>query len=124
MKKILAIAVLAAGVILSAQAFAHGAKPRHGGIVQTAGDLSFELVAGDGGATIYVDDHGKGKATAGATGTLTVLKGTHKFELPLASSGNNTLAVKGQANLDKGSKAVAAVTFADKKIVNVRFSVK
>lgn len=124
MKKIFAVAALAAGVILSGQAFAHGAKPKHGGIVQTAGDLSFELVARDGGATIYVDDHGKDKATLGATGILTVLKGTQKTELPLVSGGNNTLVVKGKAGLEKGSKAVAAVNFADKKTVSVRFSVK
>ena len=124
MKKIFAVAALAAGVILSGQALAHGAKPKHGGIVQTAGDLSFELVAKDGGATIHVDDHGKNKPTAGATGTLTVLKGTQKTQLPLASGGANTLVVKGEATLEKGSMAVAAVTFADKKTVSVRFSVK
>lgn len=124
MKKIFAVAALAAGVILSGQAFAHGAKPKHGGIVQTAGDLSFELVAKDGGATIYVDDHGKNMQTAGATGTLTVLNGTQKTELALASGGDNTLVVKGRADLARGSKAVATVSFADKKAVSVRFSVK
>lgn len=124
MKKIFAVAALAAGVILPGQAFAHGAKPKHGGIVQTAGDLSFELVAKDGGATIYVDDHGKNMQTAGATGTLTVLKGTQKTELALASGGDNTLVVKGRADLARGSKAVATVSFADKKAVSVRFSVK
>ena len=124
MKKIFAIAALAAGVILSGQALAHGAKPKHGGIVQSAGDLAFELVAKDGGATIYVDDHGKELPTAGATGTLTVLKGAQKTELPLEAGGGNTLVVKGDAKLEKGNKAVAAVTFADKKTVSVRFSVK
>jgi hypothetical protein len=124
MKKIFAVAALAAGVALSGQVLAHAGKARHGGIVQTAGDLSFELVARDGGATIYVDDHGKDKPTQGATGTLTVLKGTQKTELSLEAGGNNTLVVKGRANLEKGSKAVAAVTFADKKTVSVRFAVK
>lgn len=124
MKKIFAVAAFAAGLVLSGQALAHGAKPKHGGIVQTAGDLSFELVARDGGATIYVDDHGKDKPTAGATGTLTVLTGTQKTELPLEPGGNNVLVVKGQAALEKGSKAVASVNFADKKTVSVRFSVK
>ena len=122
MNKIFAVAACAAGLVLSGQALAHGAKPKHGGIVQTAGDLSCELVAKDGGATIYVDDHGKDKPTAGATGTLTVLTGTRKTELPFESGGNNLLVVK--AALEKGSKAVASVTFADKKTVSVRFSVK
>lgn len=124
MMKIFAVAAFAVGVVLSGQALAHGAKPKHGGIVQTAGDLSFELVTKDGGATIYVDDHGKDKTTVGAAGTLTVLKGTQKTELPLESGGSNTLVVKGKPKLEKGSKAVASVSFADKKSVSVRFSVK
>ena len=124
MKTIFAVAALAASVILSGNAHAHGAKAKHGGIVQSAGDLSFELVATNGAATIHVDDHGKDKQTAGATGTLTVLKGTAKTELPLVAGGGNTLVVKGNAGLAAGSKAVAAITFADKKTVSVRFSVK
>ncbi len=124
MKTIFAVAALAASVILSGNVHAHGAKAKHGGIVQSAGDLSFELVSTSGAATIYVDDHGKDKQTAGATGTLTVLKGTEKIELPLMAGGSNTLVVKGDPKLAAGSKAVAAVTFADKKTVSVRFSVK
>ena len=124
MKRVFAVAALAASMALSGNVFAHGAKPKHGGIVQTAGDLSFELVAKDGGTTIYVDDHGKDLPTAGATGTLTVLKGAQKTELPLAAGAGNTLVVKGDARLVKGNKAIAAVTFADKKAVSVRFSIK
>ena len=124
MKKIFAIAALAASVAFSGNVFAHGAKPKHGGIVQSAGDLAFELVAKDGSTTIYVDDHGKDKPTAGASGTLTVLKGAQKTEFPLTAGANNTLVVKGDAKLARGNKAVAAITFADKKAVSVRFSVK
>jgi hypothetical protein len=124
MKKIFAVAAMAATVVLSGNVLAHGAKPVHGGIVQSAGDLAFELVTKDGGTMIYVDDHGKGRSTAGASGTLTVLKGAKKTELPLAASGNNALVVKGDPKLTRGSKAVAAITFADKKTVSVRFSIK
>ena len=53
-----------------------------------------------------------------------MLKGTQKTELPLESGGDNLLVVKGKAALEKGSKAVASVSFADKKNVSVRFSVK
>ncbi|NNG22524.1 hypothetical protein [Telluria aromaticivorans] len=124
MKKIFVAAALAASIVFSSNVLAHGAKPKHGGIVQSAGDLAFELVTKDGGTTIYVDDHGKDLSTAGATGTLTVLKGAKKTELPLEAGGNNTLVVKGGAKLAPGSKAVAAITFADKKAVSVRFSIK
>jgi hypothetical protein len=124
MKKLLALAALAAAVTLSGQAMAHGAKAKHGGIVQSANDLAYELVDKDGKTTIYIDDHGEDLPTAGATGTLTVLKGGQKTELPLEAAGGNTLVVKGNAGLVAGAKAVAAITFADKTTANVRFSVK
>ena len=124
MKKIFAVAVLAASVVLSGNVLAHGAKPKHGGIVQSASDLTFELVTKDGSTTIYVDDHGKELPSAGATGILTVLKGTEKTEVPLEAGASNTLIAKGDAKLAPGSKVVAAITFADKKAVSVRFSVK
>lgn len=124
MNKIFAVAALAASLALSGNVLAHGAKPKHGGIVQTAGDLAFELVTTDSGTTIHVDDHGKDLPTAGATGTLTVLKGTQKTELPLQAGSTNTLVAKGGAKLAPGSKAVASITFADKKTVSVRFAIK
>ena len=124
MKKIFAIAAVAASLALSGNVFAHGAKAKHGGIVQSASDLGFELVTKGGTTTIYVDDHGKDLPTAGATGTLTVLKGAQKTELPIEAGAGNTLVVKGDAKLEKGNKAVAAINFADKKNVSVRFSIK
>ncbi|KRB71307.1 hypothetical protein [Noviherbaspirillum sp. Root189] len=122
MKELMALAAMT--MALSGNVLAHGDKPQHGGVVSTANDMSFELVNKDGKATVYVKDHGKPVDTTGATGKLTVLNGTEKIEVPLESAGNNTLATKEDAKLAKGSKAIAAVTFADKKTVNVRFSVK
>lgn len=124
MKKLIALAAVATTLALSGNALAHGSKAKHGGIVQTAGDLSFELVSKDGKTTIYVDDHGKDLPMAGASGTLTVLKGTQKTAVPLEAAGGNMLVAKGDTVLAKGSKAVAAITFADKNAVSVRFSVK
>ena len=124
MKKLIALAAVAMSLAMSGHVMAHGSKAKHGGIVQTAGDLSFELVSKDGRTTIYVDDHGKDLPTTGVSGTLTVLKGAQKTEVPLEAAGGNMLVAKGAAVLAKGSKAVAAVTFADKNVVSVRFSVK
>lgn len=124
MKKLLALVAMAVTVAVSGNVLAHGAKPKHGGVVQAASDLNFELVTKDGKATIYVEDHGKPVATTGASGKLTVLNGGEKTEVPLEPAGDNTLVTKGEAKLVKGTKAIAAVTFADKKTVNVRFSVK
>ena len=124
MKKLMALVAVAMTVSLSSNAFAHGDKPKHGGFVQSASDLSFELVNKDGIAMIYVEDHGKSMSTAGASGKLTVLNGAEKSELALVPSGDNAMSTKGDAKLVKGSKAIASITFADKKAVNVRFSVK
>ncbi|MCC6070816.1 hypothetical protein ACFSQU_14870 [Massilia sp. GCM10020059] len=124
MKKLIALAAVATTLALSGNVMAHGSKAKHGGIVQTAGDISFELVSKDGKATIYVDDHGKELPMAGASGTLTVLKGTQKTAVPLEAAGGNMLVAKGDTVLAKGSKAVAAITFADKNVVSVRFSVR
>jgi hypothetical protein len=124
MKKMFALAAAVISLALSGNVMGHGSKAKHGGIVQSAGDLSFELASKDGKTTIYVDDHGKDLATAGVTGTLTVLKGTQKTEVPLEAAGGNMLVAMGDPVLAKGSKAVAAVTFANKKVVSVRFSVK
>ena len=77
----------------------------------------------DNAAIIYVDDHGKDLATAGASGTLTVLKGSSKSVLPLAPGAGNTLVAAG-ARLAPGTKAVASVTLANKAQVSVRFAVK
>jgi hypothetical protein len=109
----------------SGHAVAHGdIEPKHGGIVQSAQDLNFELSSVNGKLEIYIEDHGQNKSTAGASGKLTLLKGSAKTELPLQPSGENALVAVGDAKLSAGDKAVASITFADKKTVNVRFAVK
>ena len=123
-KKLLTIAMLGAAALSFNAAHAHGdAQSRHGGMVQMASDLSFELVGGPDGATIYVEDHGKPLATAGMAGKLTVLNGAEKTEAELRPAGDNRLEARG-VKLAKGSKAVAALTTASKKALTVRFTVK
>ena len=104
-------------------ALAHTDKPKHGGVVQAASDLSFELVPRGDTATIYVEDHGKPFATAGMTGKLTVLNGSEKSEAELKPAGDNRLEAQG-VKLAKGAKAVATVTTAKKKTVSVRFALR
>ncbi len=104
-------------------AMAHGEnKPRHGGIVATAGDLHFELVGTPTGALIYIDDHGKPMAPTGISGKLTVLNGAEKSEAALVVSGDR-LEAQG-LKLARGAKAVAALTTPAKKAITVRFTVK
>lgn len=123
MKRLIALIAMAIGLAAASNAVAHGSKARHGGIVQTAGDLSFEIVRKDNMATIYVNDHGKDLPTAGASGTLTVLKGSRKTVLPLQAGPGNTL-VAARAQLAPGAKAVASIKLVNKEAVNVRFSIK
>ena len=117
----------AAAVVLAAigvePALAHGgAQPKHGGTVQVASDLSFELVAQPGGAAIYVEDHGKPMALTGVTGKLTVLHGSEKSEADLTAAGDR-LEAKG-VRLASGAKVVAALRTANQKAITVRFTVK
>lgn len=114
---------LCGGLFGMAPAWAHGeAKARHGGVVQKAKDLSFELVPQAGGAAIFIEDHGKPLAVTGIGGKLTVLNGADKREAELKPAGDR-LEAQG-VKLAAGSKAVASVTLADKQTLTLRFVVK
>ena len=124
MKKVITFTAIVVGMALSGLSFAHGAKPKHGGVIQSAGDLSFELVSKDGKAVIYVDDHGTDLKTAGATGSLTVLAGAKKIQTTLAPTGSNALTSQTPVKLERGSKALASIILPGKEAIRVRFSQK
>ena len=118
-----AAALFSASVLVPTMAFAHGAAPaRHGGIVQSANDMTYELVAAADGAVVYVVDHEKDHDAARMTGKLTVLNGADKAEAELKPAGGNKLEAKG-VKLGKGTKAVAVLTEGG-KTTTVRFTVK
>ncbi len=121
----MSVASMAALVSLSAgTALAHGgAKAMHGGIVQVANDLSFELVVDADGATIYLMDHGKPLASKGISGKLTVLQGAQKAEAEIKEAGDNKLRATG-VKLGKGDKLVAVINTAPGKSTTVRFTLK
>lgn len=123
MNKTLSAALLGLAALGFNAALAHGGgTPKHGGVVQTASDLSFELVGTPTGAVIYVEDHGKPMATAGLKGKLTVLNGSEKSEAELVPAGDK-LEAKG-IKLSIGAKAVATLTTPAAKAVTVRFTVR
>lgn len=123
-KTILLAAIAAVSTVLAAPAWAHGpAAPKHGGIVQAASDLGFELAPTAEGVALYIDDHGKPLSTQGASGKLTVLSSAAKSEAELIPGGDNRLDAKG-VKLAPGAKAVAVVTLPSKKVVTVRFTAK
>ena len=119
-----------AALALSGAAFAaadhdhgHEHQPLHGGVVVEASDIDFELVASAERVTLYVRDHGKPASTAGASGRITLLHGRDKAEAALSPAGDNRLEARldGGFKAGSGAKALASVTLAGKKPVNVRF---
>ncbi len=121
--KALSAALLVGASAFAGSALAHGAAAaQHGGVVQSAADLSFELVATPDGAALYLEDHDAALQTAGLSGKLTVLNGAEKSEAELKPAGGNKLEAKG-VKLNKGAKVVAVLNL-DKKPVTVRFTVK
>lgn len=102
----------------------HEHKPLHGGVVVEANDVDFELVAKADSIALFVRDHGKPASTQGATAKVMLLNGTEKSEASLAPAGDNKLEAKGAFKVGSGTKAVATVTLAGKKPVNVRFAIK
>lgn len=122
--RIMALAIWAACALVAPLAMAHGAaEPQHGGVVQNASDLSFELVPTAEGAVIYIQDHGKEADAAQFEGKLTVLHGADKSEAPLKAAGANKLLAQG-VSLSKGAKVVALLRTEQKKSITVRFVLK
>ena len=119
-----AAVVTAASAVLAPAVLAHGTPdPKHGGVVQRAAHITFELVATPDGAVIYALDHDKELDTSRFTGKLTVLNGTEKSEAPLKPAGGNKLEAKG-VKLSPGAKVVAVLNTDNKKPLTVRFIVK
>ena len=123
-KQLIQIVALTLWALTLNPAMAHGAgQPRHGGIVQVASDVNFELVAEADGATLYLVDHDKPMSSKGITGKLTVLQGGKKSEVDVKEVGGNTLRATG-IKLGKGDKVVAVLNNVEGKTVTVRFTVK
>jgi hypothetical protein len=121
-KTLLTASLFALATVAGNAALAHGADPKHGGVVQAASELTFELVSTADGAVIYVEDHGKPVNPTGMSGKLTVLNGSEKSEAPLSATGDK-LEAKG---IKVGSKAkvVAALQTTNQKAITVRFTAK
>jgi len=123
MKRLFPI-LFAAAALAAGSAWGHGdEKARHGGLVQMAGEVKFELVAKGDGAEVYLDDHGQAIPTKGLSGKLTVMSGSNKSEAKLEPEGTDKLVAKG-VKLVKGDKVIALVTMADKSTSSARFVIK
>ncbi|WP_430433754.1 hypothetical protein [Methyloversatilis sp.] len=123
-KHLLATLITLAVAAASTAALAHGeATPRHGGVTRSVNDLSFELVALDSGAAIYIEDHGKPVSTSGFAGKLTVLAGSNRSDAALKPGSDNTLVADG-IKLQPGAIAVAVLTDRNSRTTTVRFTLK
>jgi hypothetical protein len=103
-------------------------KASHGGQLQDAGLWRFELLLKNGDSAagntllVYVTDHdGKPVASAGLTGTATILTGKEKQATPLKPDGENRL--KGSASYDRNAKPKIVVSVSgDGKLEQARFN--
>ncbi|MGE4240733.1 hypothetical protein [Ramlibacter sp.] len=118
---LLAGAIALAGPAAFAQKDDHSAK--HGGIFVETKALDFEIVAKPGVIQVYVADHGKPVKLDGAKGKVTLLNGSEKTEVDLATAGDK-LEAKGAFKVAKGTKGIATVTLAGKSAATARFEVK
>lgn len=123
-KPLLIAALLGLGALTMNAAMAHGtAAPRHGGIVQVANDVTFELVVEADGATIYLVDHDEDMPSKGISGKLTVLSGAQKSEAGVKATEGNKLRATG-VKIAAGAKVVAVLNNVEGKTATVRFTIK
>jgi hypothetical protein len=102
---------------------AHGVPvPKHGGLVDVGGEISFELVLQGREARIHIEDHGKPVATRGAHGELLRGSETGARIATLREAGGN--AVTGRtAPFVPGERLYVRVTLGDGSIVVGEFRI-
>lgn len=105
-------------------------KAPNGGQLRMAGAYHLELVLAknaqetqDSPVVVYVTDHAGGRvATAGATGSATLLSGKTKSVATLQPDGDNRLKGTAKYSAGPGIKAVVSVTLAGKAAEQARFA--
>ena len=126
MKKTLC-ALFCSTCLLAPAAFAgagHDHGPRHGGSVREVGNIGYELVAKADSLTLYVFDHGKPLATAGAKARVTLYSGSAKTEVTLEPAGENRLAAQGNFKVGVGVRAALAITLPGRSEAKATFNLK
>lgn len=131
------LAAILAGIAISATpAFGHDdaqldkAKTPNGGQLRQAGPYHYELVTARGGTdakespvVVYVtDDSGKKVATAGASGTATLLSGKAKATATLAPDGDNRMKGAARYAPAPGRKVVVSIALSGKQPEQARFT--
>lgn len=134
--KYLKLSLLAAALVFSQGALAHGDEhldtqpAAHGGQLRMAGIYHYELVmtkSSDGGkespVVVYVTDHAGAKiATAGATGTATILSGKLKAMATLKPDGDNRMKGFAKYASAPGMKVVVSISPSGRQAEQARFT--
>ena len=109
MKNVFTCMLIFFAIGVGTPAFPHGdAKPQYGGVVQSVGDVSYELAPHERGSVLYVEDHGNPLPTSDYTGILAVMTGTRRVDTALKPIGENRMLASGVL-LVPGMKATAVL---------------
>ncbi len=112
MRNLLIFLLAIAPVLAPLQAHGHGiTEPQHGGVVKVVGDVSLELVTGDGEVAVYILDDAPWD-TSGMSGKLKVETAEGKAEYDLTPIADSGLKAEG-LSLDAGDRVLAIITKAD-----------
>lgn len=131
-----AITAALLGTLSAAPSWAHDdayldtVKAPHGGQLRMAGPVHLELVldkapreATEKRIDVYVTDHaGKPQATAGASGTITILYGKTKVSAALQPAGDNRLNAQALYAATPDLKAIVSLTMAGQAVQQARFT--
>lgn len=127
--KYLKSSVLALALLVSQGAFAHTDEyldtvvAPHGGQLRMAGATHYELLVKNNELTIYLTDHaGTPIASAGASGSATILSSKGKATVQLSPAGNNVLSGKGKFEAVADMKVIVSITLAGQKAEQARFT--
>ena len=127
--KLLHTLLAAAALGFAGLAFAHSDEyldtivTPHGGQMRIAGMHHFELVVEQGTLTVYLTDHAdQPVASAGASGSATVLVGKNRSTISLTPAGDNRLSGKGEFAMDAAMRVVLSISVAGQPAEQARFT--
>jgi hypothetical protein len=99
-------------------------KPKHGGLVKDAGELTYELLVTPTRIDVWVEEHGKPTGTSGATAKLTLIDSGSRVEVPLAPGAPNRFEAQGSYAVKKGMAALLQVAVGGKEIAKIRYTLR
>lgn len=109
-KMVFFLVVLSTLLLTFNLAYAHSnARPMYGGMVETVGDTSFELVVNDDGVDLYILEEGIEISTTGKTAKVIINDNGTRSEFMLEPVGGNRFSAKG-ATIPSGAAVSVMLT--------------